>query len=135
MAYHLFLDDERNISNVTWCELPSKITNNWVTVRNFNEFVRTVLSFGVPDFVSFDHDLADEHYVAMLKDVELNRNGLINTVDYGPEKTGYDCCKWLVDFCEERNLKFPPFQVHSMNPIGRERIINYVENAKKYLSI
>lgn len=143
-GYYLFLDDERNLGDVTWVQLPSKITNNWVTVRNFDEFVRTILSFGIPKFVAFDHDLAEEHYAVMLKEVEASRytsfvddehGGLNLTFDYGAEKTGYDCAKWLVDFCEERNIKFPDYEVHSLNPVGRERIKNYIANAKKYLSI
>lgn len=115
MKYHLFLDDERNLSDVTWVTLPSKINFNWIVARNYDEFVKTVLSFGIPEFVTFDHDLAD--------------------IIYAPEKTGYDCCKWLVEFCEERQVKFPEFEVHSMNPVGAERIHSYIESAKKHLNI
>lgn len=145
MGYHLFLDDERNLSDVTWVVLPSKITNNWIVVRNYDEFVKTVLSFGTPDYVAFDHDLADEHYKVMVQEVLYSQKhtqfiddehgGLNVTFDYGSEKTGYDCCKWLVEFCEERQVKFPEFEVHSLNPVGRERIRSYIENAKKHLNI
>ena len=144
MTYHLFLDDERNLSDVTWVALPSKITNNWITVRNYDEFVRTVMSFGVPAFVAFDHDLADEHYQVMLKENEHRRHtsfvddemgGLNLTFDYGNEKTGFDCAKWLVDFCEQRNVTFPDYAVHSLNVVGRERIEAYISNAKKHLNI
>lgn len=138
---YLFLDDERNPGDVTWCALPSA---KYAVVRNFDEFVKHVLTFGVPRFVAFDHDLADEHYAVMLKEVEASKftafveddfGGLNLTFDYGPEKTGYDCAKWLVEFCEERGLKFPDYVVHSMNPVGRERIQAYIDNAKKYLNI
>jgi hypothetical protein len=145
MGYHLFLDDERNLSDVTWVVLPSKITNNWVVVRNYDEFVKTVTSFGTPDYVTFDHDLADEHYKVMVQEVmhsqkhtqfiDDEHGGLNVTFDYGSEKTGYDCCKWLVEFCEDRQVKFPEFEVHSLNPVGRERIRSYIENAKKHLDI
>jgi hypothetical protein len=43
-AYHLFLDDERNPGDVTWCNLPSA---RYTVVRNFDDFVRHVVSFGV----------------------------------------------------------------------------------------
>jgi hypothetical protein len=144
MGYHLFLDDERNLSDVTWVVLPSKINHNWTVVRNYDEFVKTVIAFGVPEFVTFDHDLAEEHYATMIKEVEASRftafvddehGGLNLTFDYGSEKTGYDCAKWLVDFCVDRNVKFPEYAVHSMNPVGAERIRSYIENAKKHLAI
>ena len=137
---YLFLDDERMPGDVTWCELPSA---KYEVVRNYDEFVRHVLTFGVPKFVAFDHDLADFHYEAAMKDAQQNSKmkllfeiaDEIVDVDYGYEKTGYDCAKWLVDFCEERNAKFPDFVVHSMNPVGGLRIKQYVENAKKHLNI
>ena len=140
LEHYLFLDDERNPGDVTWCNLPSA---KYIVVRNYNEFVQHVLSFGIPEFVSFDHDLADMHYAVGVRDAQLNSTGQlafavaekIVDVDYGPEKTGYDCAKWLVDFCTDRDAKFPDYIVHSMNPVGSMRIKQYVENAKKHLNI
>jgi hypothetical protein len=137
---YLFLDDERKPGDVTWCELPNA---KYVVVRNFDEFVRHVLTFGIPKFVAFDHDLADFHYKAALHDAQQNSKmkllfevaDEIVDIDYGPEKTGYDCAKWLVDFCEDRGLKFPDYTIHSLNPIGKLRISNYIDNAKKHLNI
>lgn len=146
MDRYLFLDDERMPGDVTWCPMPSA---TYVVVRNFDEFVRHVLTFGVPRFVAFDHDLADMHYRVGFEEaqaaepwrrqhtsfVDDEHGGLNLTFDYGPEKTGFDCAKWLVDFCEERHVKFPDYVVHSMNPVGRERIEHYIANAKKHLNI
>lgn len=131
---YLFLDDERNPGDVTWCKLPSA---QYAVVRNFDEFIRHVLTFGVPKFVAFDHDLADFHYQVMLGEnsYTYDDGDLKKTFSYGTEKTGFDCAKWLVDFCEERHVKFPDYVVHSMNPVGRERIEHYIANAKKYLNI
>lgn len=140
-GYYLFLDDERMPGNVTWCALPSA---KYVVVRSYDEFVRQILSFGIPKFVAFDHDLADQHYQVMLKEVAANKftafvdddqSGLNLTFDYGPEKTGYDCAKWLAEFCSDRGVKFPDYVVHSMNPVGGERIKQYIDNAKKHLGI
>lgn len=116
MNYYLFIDDERNPKDVTWVNLPKGV--DWVVVRSFNEFVNTVLQKGLPVFVSFDHDLADAHYANMPS----------------AEKTGYDCAKWLVDYCLDSNLNIPEFAVHSMNPVGAENIRRYLQNAKKFLS-
>lgn len=127
MSYHLFLDDERNPYKVTWIRLPDAV---WEVVRSYDQFVEAINILGVPGFVSFDHDLADEHYVKMLTDHDAD-----SEIDYGSEKTGYDCAKFLVDFCADNGHKFPEYAVHSMNPIGSERIRAYIENAKIHMGI
>lgn len=117
----LFLDDERFPSQVSWVNYP--FTHYlFDIVRNYYELIVYVQEFGVPEFMSFDHDLADQHYQAMLSGSE----------DYGSEKTGYDCAKWLVNYCLERNEIFPAYVVHSMNPVGKENIEKFIENAKKH---
>lgn len=130
MTYVLFLDDVRNPDDVTWEEFP-RFEATFI-VRNYTAFVNQVSYGGMPAFVCFDHDLADEHYAAMLKENEHDPAKQLETiVDYGSEKTGYDCAKWLVDYCIEKGFKFPKYIVHSMNPAGKERISGYIENAKK----
>ena len=105
MSYNIFLDDERVPNNVTWIKLPSV---DFVVLKSYNEFVDYITKFGVPDFVSFDHDLGLPHYGS----------------DYSDERTGYDCAKWLRNYCLENNLQFPKYTVHSMNPVGKQRILN-----------
>jgi hypothetical protein len=147
MSYYLFLDDERFPHNVTWLDIPRD--RDYAIVRSYDEFVAYIEANGLPDYVSFDHDLADAHYVAMLKEAESHEDtkfkiwmpgddeyeGLNITVDYGPEKTGHDCAKWLVDYCDRNKLKFPFYLVHSMNPIGKQRIVDYITSAQKHLGI
>ena len=134
MSYVLFLDDVRNPDDVTWEQFPRDEMT--FTVRNYDAFVKQVSTSGLPMFVCFDHDLADEHYEAMLKENANDPAKQLETiVDYGKEKTGYDCAKWLVDYCVEKKKKFPKYIVHSMNPAGKERIAGYIENAKKHLGI
>ena len=134
MSYVLFLDDVRNPDDVTWAEFPRDEMT--LIVRNYEAFVKQVLTSGVPMFVCFDHDLADEHYEAMLKENQHDPVKQLETiVDYGVVKTGYDCAKWLVEYCAEKKKKFPPYVVHSMNPAGKERISGYIENAKQHLGI
>lgn len=121
MTYNLFLDDERMPSDVTWCAIG---LGPWVIVRSYEEFRTYIKKNGVPNRVSFDHDLADAHYQAMVT----------GSNDYGPEKTGYDAAKWLV-FHVGARYPFPEYTVHSMNPIGRENIISFIENARKAMVI
>ena len=55
----LFLDDERAVKDVTWIELP---LGPWTVVKNYRQFVEYITNNGLPEVISFDHDLADEHY-------------------------------------------------------------------------
>ena len=127
MSYVLFLDDERMPDKVDWVQFPRYETI--YIIRTYEGFIRQVETYGVPMFVCFDHDLADQHYVAMLAEAEGR------PADSGPEQTGYDAAQWLVDYCAEHSFKFPRHVVHSMNPIGKERINGYIENAKTHLGI
>ena len=127
MSYLLFLDDERHPDDVTWEKFPRDLVT--FILKDFDTFVKQVMTSGMPAFVCFDHDLCDQHYQAMIAEAQ----GL--PADYGPKKTGYDAAKWLVDFCEDNKRKFPKYVVHSKNPEGKERIIAYIEDAKKRLDI
>lgn len=118
--YFLFLDDERIPDNVTWIELPKV---DWIIVKNYNQFVHYIQTHGLPQFVALDHDLSDIDY----EDPTENEPEMIFS-----ERNGYDCAKWLVNYCIEHHLKFPEYIAHSMNPIGRENIIKYIDNAKKH---
>jgi len=123
--YRLFLDDERNPKNVIWVQ-DVCYNGSWRIVRNYNEFVAAIEMYKLPSFISFDHDLADVHYSSMLKECDGEKN-----VDYGPEKTGFDCAKWLIEYCMDNNTEVPEYAVHSMNPIGAKRIRDYIEGYKK----
>lgn len=126
LNYNLFLDDERNVADVKWVQYPLV---HWVVVRNYQEFVDTVIKNGIPQRVSFDHDLGKSAYNECLrcfseKDDKINYNNI-------REKTGLDCARWLINKCIENNKKFPEYYVHSLNPIGKENIISLIECFEK----
>lgn len=116
--YYLFLDDVRHPNQVTWVDLPQK---PYSLVRNYQEFVDLIILRGIPEFVAYDHDLSDSHYGDGLHGEDINYNKY-------KEKTGYDAAKWLVNECMKKGVKHPPYQVHSMNPVGKQNIISYVES-------
>lgn len=120
MSYQLFLDDERLPHRVTWTQLPN---GPWVSVKNYKQFVNYITKYGIPEFVSFDHDLADEHYSSGISKTKPEYNKY-------REKTGCDCAKWLIEYCIEKKIPFPNYAVHSMNPIGRENIRSIIESYK-----
>lgn len=126
MSYSLFLDDERLPKNVTWIVLPLV---EWVIVRNYNEFVAHITKYGIPNRISFDHDLAKEHY-----EEGRRHNFWEFNYDKVKEKTGFHCAKWLVDYCLDTGAKLPEWYTHSMNPVGCENINSLLHSFKKYES-
>ena len=84
-------------------------TEGWDIVRNYDEFVFWVRLHGVPDEVSFDHDLGED-----------------------TEKTGLNVAKWLGQYCIEKNTPFPKWNVHSANPVGKANIEAYINNVIKH---
>lgn len=122
--YNIFLDDVRSPNNVTWVNLP---LYEWIVVRNYDQFVNIIKQNGVPNFVSFDHDLADEHYRPSMYNPDGHYSNYYTDGTF-KEKTGYDCAKYLIEYCIDNNLKLPNYLVHSMNPIGKYNIISILEN-------
>lgn len=132
MGYKLFLDDKRNpVHCVTYMHLrigrknPIYLENEWVICRNYKSFTTTIETMGLPDFISFDHDLADQHYRSYLESGEIDYSSFT-------EKTGYDCAKWLVNYCLDHKTQLPEYAVHSDNIVGAENIMSYLKNAKKW---
>ena len=135
----LFLDDIRIPKDAIGL-VPSNLNqfyfeNDWVIVRSFWEFCNYIQKFGLPDFISFDHDLADEHYNDLFSDKNwsIADSDIVLKYDDYSEKTGYECAKWLVDWCLENSKKIPEFVVHSANPVGKKNIESYLNNADKHL--
>jgi len=122
----VFLDDVRVPYDVFRLNINPLYEKNedWVIVRNYYEFINYITKFGLPEFVSYDHDLSFDHYL------EENQSD----IDYEnlEEKTGYDACKWLCKYCLENDLPIPSYYVHSANPVGKKNIETYLENFKKH---
>jgi hypothetical protein len=119
---YLFLDDIRHPYDAfNYTKQTMFLQKEWIIVRDYNQFVEHIIENGLPYFIAFDHDLADEHYD--YDDVKTGK-------EY-KEKTGLDCAKWLVDHCIDNNLDLPQYFVHSQNPVGKDNIIGYFESYLK----
>jgi len=123
---YLMLEDrpERTPEQIANYILPVELRpmyrkEDWIIVKSYDQFVEWILENGLPDVISFDHDLADEHYAFA---------GNYNIFRY---ETGYDAAKWLCNYCSENSKKLPECYVHSMNPAGADNIRNYLDNYKK----
>ncbi|TRO56190.1 hypothetical protein E2P64_06230 [Candidatus Bathyarchaeota archaeon] len=131
MSYNLFLDDSRNPRDVKWVELPLVA---WTVVRNYREFVETIQRDGVPRIVSFDHDLADEHYKEFARATDPKTIDKQIKYETLTEKTGYDCAKWLANFCVDKGIPIPLYYLHSLNGIGCANIHSILESARKVMN-
>ena len=111
----IFLDDERNIEDVTWVKYPSY--ENLFVFRRERDLINSLMIFDdIKDCLfSFDHDLQDFDVA-------------------GNENTGYTCAKWLCDYILDRNWNPDDlnYVVHTKNPIGGKNIISYIENFKTF---
>ena len=98
------------------------MTEHWIVVRNYNDFINYIDGHGLPEIISFDHDLGEEHYEKQLP------------YDQYTEKTGYHCAKWLIDYCIDNNKKLPTIiLIHSMNFAGSLNIKSLFESYHKSL--
>lgn len=63
--------------------------------------------------ISFDHDLCDH---------DIN----------GRELTGLNCAKYAINLYDHFSLPLPIIYIHSMNPVGAERIRNLFKDKGMY---
>jgi hypothetical protein len=88
----------------TYQELNGEYEIVWV--KKYHEFVLWITENGLPEIIFFDHDLSDIH---------IKKSTYI-------EMTGFDCAKWLVDYCLDNKVKLPRYGIQSSNTSGKENI-------------
>jgi hypothetical protein len=99
-------------------------TEGWDIVRTYDDFVSWITKNGLPDEVSFDHDLAEINY---------DPKTYTESFKY-EEKTGYDAAKWMCEYCWTNGLPIPEYNVHSANPVGRDNILQLLKNFTEKLN-
>lgn len=110
----LYLDDTR-----------TPVDERFHLVKNYDEFVAYIEENGIPEYISFDHDLGPQHIHYYHTNDNINYENL--------EKTGYHAAKWLIEHCIEKGLKLGKVGVHSHNPVGSENIIDFINQGMDYL--
>lgn len=91
---------------------------NFIWVKNLPEFSGYIIKNGLPDLVSFDHDLSS-------RTVRCDHNGA-------------DCARWLVNYCKENGLQIPKCFAHTANNKQRpvlNNILGLNENKSKTMKI
>jgi len=120
----LWLDDVRNPLKDNWLAFsPLQGAYDVIWVKSYKEFVHWIENNGLPTGICFDHDLAD------IKPIEGSE--IVSATDFTIEKTGYDCAKWLVEYCMDNNKKLPLYNIQSANPVGKENIDKLLKNFNK----
>jgi hypothetical protein len=109
MAYKLFLDDIRTVDMV----YKNFTDQDFIIVRNVDDFKKIILEQGLPVYISFDNDLG------------LNDHGEI-----APD--GYAAAKWLV-YESGLDLRNLAFYVHSANPVASKQIQGLLDNYIQHL--
>ena len=123
----LWLDDQRepynyfskNSNSGAWLRNHDYYINNvfnrynpnFIWVKNLKEFEDYIINNGLPNMVSFDHDIKPKNYE-------------------GQHENGADVANWLVNYCKQNNLKLPWCFAHSANKNGIERINQIINNYK-----
>lgn len=108
----LWLDDMRDPHTNDWLvfsPIPKMDIIEVIWVKSFNDFCLWIHYNGLPDGICFDNSL-------------------------GEEKTGYDCAKWLVNYCLDNNKELPLWNCQSSEPHSRELIDTLLNNFKKRLT-
>lgn len=117
----LWLDDLRDpFLNIEKLVPETNVEIHWV--RNFKEFTEWIDKWGLPEIISFDHDLADEHYTPQEYWSDYEKSKQYQDAQTYTEPTGKDCAKWLVNYCTSNFLALPVCFVHSANPVGSDYI-------------
>lgn len=124
----LWLDDLRNPLEGDWLSYSPIEKPFCVWVKSYDEFVYWIKKNGLPDAICFDHDLGMEVALeARAKGMSKRKSRLLKK----EEKTGYDCAKWLVEYCLDNNLRLPLYNIQSANPVGKANIDGLLKSFNK----
>lgn len=135
----LFLDDNREPIECSFYmtdrvgEEASEIyLERWAVVKSYPEFVSYITEMGLPDVVSFDHDLVPGHHKNWVNG-EINYNSEVFLDD--KNKTGFHCAQWMISYCSEHGKKLPQYMVHSMSFDGWRNIEDLLDNYQRISDI
>jgi hypothetical protein len=112
----LYLDDIR-----------TPVDEDWIVVRNYDEFVSQIKlhGLGIFEVISLDHDLGEDAMVEYYTNVKNNYMLDYNNIN---ERTGIDCCRYLISESMNEKIPLPQIYVHSANPIGSANMMGYINN-------
>ena len=101
--------------------------DDWEVVRSYDEFVAHIRLHGLAAYevISLDHDLGEGAMVEYYTNVKNNYILDYNNIS---ERTGMDCCRYLVAESMNERIPLPQIYIHSANPIGSANMMGYINN-------
>jgi len=128
----LWLDDIRDPLEDSWLVFSPITSTEIVWVKSYNQFVNWIKENGLPEAICFDHDLGMEVALeARSKGMSKRKSRLLKQ----EEKTGYDCAKWLVDYCmDDYDHPLPLYNIQSANPVGKANIDGLLKSYIRYIN-
>jgi hypothetical protein len=121
----LWLDDIRDPLQDDWLVFSPITPTEVVWVKSYQQFVDWIIKNGLPEAICFDHDLGMEVALAARAEGMSKRKSRVLKQQ---EKTGFDCAKWLVDYCLDTDKPLPLYNIQSANPVGKENIDSLLKN-------
>ena len=103
----IWLDDIRDPADVRmdWLAYsPIGREAEVIWLKNYSQFKDWILKNGLPDAICFDHDLGED------------------------TPSGYECAKWLVNYCLDNRVPSPLWSSQSANPVGKANINRLLRN-------
>ncbi len=103
---------------------------NWIWLKSYVDLVEYLSYRGIPEYISFDHDLHEEHE----RDFERNELAGIAAIEYEgfEHATGLRCIQYLCEFAELNGLPLQTIGIHCANerPMGA---LNMYTAAKEFI--
>lgn len=129
----LWLDDIRNPFENNWLVFsPIEQPFEVIWVKSYIEFTEWIKNNNLPDAICFDHDLGLDVKIN-LRSKGISKKKSRKIYKEMNEKNGYDCAKWLVEYCIDNNLMIPKYNIQSANPVGKENInkllLSFIKNS------
>jgi hypothetical protein len=129
----LWLDDIRDPKDTIWIDWmvdnginPNEFNITWV--KSYDEFTNWIKKNGLPSLICFDHDLGEDVAKGRVSKGMSKRQARILKRE---TLSGFDCAKWLIEFCLDNLINAPEFKIQSANPVGAENIKGLIENFRK----
>lgn len=117
----LWLDDIRDPYEGGWGIFsPINLSESeFIWVKSYDQFTKWITENGLPDGICFDHDLGED----IAKDnVSKGMSKRKARSIKRESKSGFDCAKWLIEYCLNNNLDLPKYNIQSANPVGKDNI-------------
>lgn len=131
----LWLDDIRNPREDNWLVFsPIEQPFEVIWVKSYAEFVSWISQNGLPDAICFDHDLGLDVKIS-LREKGFSKKKSRRMYKEMNEKNGYDCAKWLIEYCIDTNLPLPKYNIQSANPVGKANIDGILKSYSKFQDI